>query len=111
MPPETDGVSLIRYLKQPAAGPARRWVYTRRHGPNGFGPYAKYRRAAFDGRYKLILRGPDNPAAQLPAVEFLDLLADPDEKTNLTPGETTEGLNDDELAAFRALEGVLASLD
>jgi arylsulfatase A-like enzyme len=111
VPPETDGVSLIRYLKEPTAGPARRWVYTRRHGPNGFGPYAKYRRAAFDGRYKLILRGPDNPAVQLPPVEFLDLLADPDEKTNLAPDGTTEGLNDDELAAFRALEGVLASLD
>ena len=48
-----DGVSFLPYLAAPERATRREVVYTDKHLPIGPPPYDFYRRAVFDGRYKL----------------------------------------------------------
>ena len=67
-----DSVSLAPMLRSDAAAPARDWLYAERFRPGGPGPHVFHLWAVRDERYKLIKRRK--------AVQFFDLIDDPEEK-------------------------------
>jgi arylsulfatase A-like enzyme len=77
-----DGISLVRYLRQPWASPLREWVLAMRFAPNGFGPYQSYGRMVRSARWKLIER-----ANQIDL--FFDMATPQAETLNLAAGPMT----------------------
>ena len=49
-----DGLSLLKYIRDPNAAPQRSFVYSERFAPNGFGPYATQGWMVRDDHWKLI---------------------------------------------------------
>ncbi|HKX45305.1 MAG TPA: sulfatase-like hydrolase/transferase [Planctomycetota bacterium] len=98
-PADLDTVPLTPYLALPGLPSARKHVYTELFHPNGPGPYASYRQAIREDRYKLI-REQNGPKL------FFDLAADPFETVNLLEGPLTP----EEQRKFRQLDAALNAL-
>ena len=77
-----DSVSLVPYFQNPDRPSLRRHFYSERFRPNGPPPYASWRQAIRDARFKLIRR------KQTPD-ELYDLERDPFEQNNLLTGPLT----------------------
>ncbi len=92
-----DSVSLMPYLRDPAALAQRKFAWSELFIPNGIGiPHHVELFAVRDRRHKLIRKRYEQGTAQH---EFYDLLADPLETTNLLAGQ----LSQQQLDAYRKL--------
>jgi arylsulfatase A-like enzyme len=94
-----DSLSLVPFLRDPAAPPLRSTVFSQLFSPNGFGEKDEWFETLRGERYKLVEQGgsPDR---------LFDLLLDPYETNDLLLGTPTT----EELAEYDALKGALLSL-
>ena len=90
--PEVDSVSFLPLIQDPRGPPAAPWAFAQMFGP--IGPFSsvssliKHKRCMTDGRFKYIRMISDHAPGNLPDFsdythEFYDVLADPEETTNL----------------------------
>ena len=106
-----DSVSLLPYLLDPAAPDQRRWTYSEKFQPNGFGEPTEFQRTVRGGQYKLVRRhftvqGPGGPQS-VEIDELYDLLADPLEEHDLL---VAEPVAPEAAAAYAELSGNLSEL-
>lgn len=106
--PATDSISLVPYFRDSSARAQRDWVHARLHLPNGIDGEVEYQSETAMVRtleYKLLRFG-----KSARAVEFYNVLNDPLEEVNLTPGGNLGGLTPVELKTFEWLSLVLGNL-
>jgi len=94
-----DSISLVPYLRDPAAPALRTSAYSEYFSPNGFEPPFEWFKTLRGERYKVVLAG-DAPD------RLFDLWLDPYEAADILAGAPTE----EELAAYDGLKVALASL-
>jgi len=97
-----DSTSLVPYLRDPARPSQRPWVYAEHRSPNGFGPYAVWRRAVRDARYKLIRV--HVAGSKEPSDELYDLVEDPWEEFDLI---ATGAVSEEAARAYARLDRTL----
>ncbi|MFT7461802.1 MAG: arylsulfatase B [Pseudohongiellaceae bacterium] len=98
-----DSISLVPYFKNPDRPPLRRWAFTEKRKPAGFGPYTQLLLAARDQRFKVIYDKSNLMAAKY---LFFDLLQDPFETTDLL----LQGLNAEQQMHFDRLQTVIQDI-
>ncbi|MFT7462855.1 MAG: arylsulfatase B, partial [Pseudohongiellaceae bacterium] len=76
---QLDSVSFAPFVTNPQLPSAREVLYSEVFSPNGLAPYANWKQAIRNDRYKVIRFGPKSE-------EFYDLLADPFEDADLLQG-------------------------
>jgi len=94
-----DGLSLVPFLRDPAAPALRATAFSELFSPNGFGPKDAWFETLRGERYKLVVEG-GNPD------RLFDLALDPQETTDLLLGSPTA----EELAEYDALKNALLAL-